>query len=168
MIGAAAVVSACFFAALSRLRAKRERIALLFCLRDSIEVLQRELAERRVGMREIFSQLARRSRSEEAVSFYELLSGEMDKLGERSFSTIWDGALHSAFSRQGEELVEILSPLGICLGGSEIEPQLAALQNAARQLQRTAETERAALSGEKRLSFGLSLSVGAMIVIMLL
>ena len=167
-LGAAAILSGCFFAALNRIRARRARIALLLSLRDSLNNLLRDLSERKRGMREILSSLADRYAGQAAGSFYERLADDLCELGERSFSQIWDGALHEVFNAQGETFFETLSPIGQSLGGSELEPQYAVLRNAARQLEGLAEAEREALPGERRLSYGLSLCLGAMLVIMLL
>ena len=167
-LGAAAILSACFFAALYRTRAKRARITLLLSLRDSLNMLLRELSERKRGMREILSALAGRYTGQAAGGFYERLAGELKELGECSFSQIWDGAVREFFCGQGEALIEILSPVGQSLGGSELEPQYTALRGAAKQLEGLAEAEREALPDERRLSYGLSLSLGAMLVIMLL
>ena len=167
-LGAASILFACFFAAMYRIRSKRARIALLHSLRGSMNMLLRELSERKRPMREILSSIADRYAGQAAGRFYERLAEDLNGLGERSFSQIWDEALREVFDAQGETLAEILSPVGLSLGGSELEPQYAALRNAARQLEETAEAEREALPGEMRLSCGLSLSLGAMLVIMLL
>ena len=167
-LGAAAIVFACLLAACARMREKRERIARLLSLRDSLLFLRRELSERRRGMRELFFELARREETEPTGMFYRRLGEEMRRLGESSFSEIWASALRSELAEWGETVTDTLRPLGNCLGGSEAERQCTELARAAEELDRQSRGEREALVRERKLSYGLSLSAGALIVIMLL
>ena len=65
-------------------------------------------------------------------------------------------------------LATALLPLGACLGGSELERQCAALERAARALAEEESAEKEKLGSERKLSFGLSLSASAFLVILLM
>ena len=165
--GAAAILVSCFLAAIMRLRSQKERIRFLRALETSLLELRGELVERRRGLGEIFLLLA--NKNDEAVGrFYETLCDGLESLGERSFSEIWRASAEISFSTLGENCLDALLPLGVCLGGSELELQCAALESAARRIADTARTEKESLAAERKLSIGISLSAGAFLVIILM
>ena len=137
-------------------------------LSESLLVLRSELSERGRSLGEIFLRLSEKSENDALKSFYGALCSEMNSLGDRSFSEIWRSASELFFHACGENVTEALRPLGACLGGSELERQCAALEEAARMIGETARTEKEALAGERKLSFGLALSAGAFLVIILM
>jgi stage III sporulation protein AB len=167
-IGAAAILLGCCLAALCRVRAKKARIELLCAARDCLMQLRRELEERRCGMPELFEKLARQNEGQRTGAFFKRLGKEMDALGEKRFSEIWRAAAKEIFALPEEAAAEALAAPGGCLGGSELELQCAALERAAREMERLSQTEREALGAERRMSYGLSLSAGALLVIMLI
>lgn len=164
--GAAAILLASLLGACVRLRAKRERIALLCALRDSLRNMQRQIAERRHGLGEIFAELSCEKENGATACFYAALRDRMDSLREQGFSQLWRAAAEEGFAE--EELRRILIPLGDCLGSSETDMQLAALEDAARELDNLARSDREKLPGERRMSLALSLCLGAFAVIILM
>lgn len=168
LIGAAAILLASFLGALLRLQKKKERIALLRALETSLSALRGELAERRRSLGDIFRSLSQRSAHEKVGAFYERLCADLDTLGDRGFSEIWRTAAKGCFAPLGDAVVDALLPLGGCLGGSELERQCAALDTAARRIAGEAQSRKEKLAEERKLSFGLSLSAGAFLVIMLM
>ena len=168
LCGAAAIILACFWTALDRLREKRKRIRLMRRLASSLLELQGELAEHQSSLSGCFRSLAAKNAGDAVGGFYAALCGEMLGLGELRFSEIWRMAAEKCFAPAGEAVPDALRPLGALLGGSELERQCAALERASRRLEQEAETQRNALKNERRLCFGLSLSAGAFLVIMLM
>ena len=168
IIGAASILLACFLAALGRLRSKKERILLLQTLAQSLQELCGTLSEQQKGLGGLFSALARKSGNEAVSGFYEALNRKMEDLGEQSFSRIWRTTVDECFAAAGEELCGVLRPLGELLGGSELERQCRALDRAARTIGELAAAQRAAMGGEIKLNFALSLCAGAFLVIMLM
>ena len=168
LFGAAAVMLACLLAAAERIRAKKERLRTLSSLREGLSALRRELAERQTALGWIFSDLAQRFSAEAAGAFFGKLGREMDSLGERDFAQIWRSAAEDLFAGTKCGLCELLSPLGVYLGGSELELQCEALEKAVRELDELTKRQSEATAAEKRLDLGLSLSAGALLVIMLM
>ena len=124
----------------------------------------------KVPTTEFIEDLAQEAARGNADALNELgrLNEKLEDLGEYSFSELWRGTAEECFSALGEGVVDILCPLGDCLGGSELDRQCTALERAAQRIEKEAETRREALGGEKRLSFGLSLCAGGFLAIMLM
>ena len=167
-VGAAAILLGCTLAAFCRIRAKKARVELLCSLRDCLVQLRRELAERSCDMAEVFRKLSGQNTGQKTGAFFDTLCREMDALGEKRFSEIWRDAAKESFDSLDQSAMETLAALGDCLGGSELALQCAALESAAWEMERLSQTERDALGAERRMSFGLSLSAGALLVIMLI
>lgn len=168
VIGAAAILLGCFWAAWGRVRAKRAQNALLLSVRDALCELRRELAERQSDMAGIFRKLANKNRERATGALFRRLCMSMDTLGDRSFSEIWRAAVADELGDLGAEALETLGALGESLGGSELALQCEALERAARETEALAQQVKEALPEEKRMSFGLSLAAGALLVIMLI
>ena len=168
LLGAASILLACFWAALGRLRDKKQSIAHLHALAQSLLELRSALQERQQGLGGMFMSLAQKYEKGPVRGFYGRLNEKLEDLGEYSFSELWRGTAEECFSALGEGVVDNLCPLGDCLGGSELDRQCTALERAAQRIEKEAETRREALGGEKRLSFGLSLCAGGFLAIMLM
>ena len=168
MFGAAAILLGCFLSAWCRIRAGRRREAVLLLMRDSLTEFRRELTDRRGGMRDILTSLAGRNARRETGPFFDRICADMDELGEKSFSEIWRSGVAGELRMLGEGAADTVGALGDSLGGSELALQCEALENAAHEMERLARKEREALPGERRMSFGLSLAAGAMLVIVLI
>ena len=168
LLGAAAILLASLLAACLRLRAEGERLRLLRALSQSLLLLRSELSERQRGLSDCFCILAQKTGNDVVALFYSMLAEEMDALGEKSFAEIWRCAAGKCFSSQGESILELIVPLGACLGGSELARQCAALDDAARRLEGEEAAERERFRAGKKLRFALCLSAGAFLVIMLI
>ena len=168
LLGAAAILLGCIWAAMSRVRAGRVRERRLLSMRDALTELSRELAARRCGMKDLFRRLADLNEGKNAGAFFQSLCDEMVTLGEKCFSEIWRAAVADKLGALGEEAAQTLCALGECLGGSELALQCEALDRAAREMERLARNEREAMPDRRRMSDGLSLAAGALLVIMLI
>ena len=168
LFGAASILLGCFWAALGRLRRKKEDILLLRTLAQSLLELRRTLSERQQSLGGIFFALAQKHGKEPVGAFYEDLGSKIGDLGERSFSEIWREAVEDRFASTEPEVCDALRPLGDFLGGSELERQCRALDSAAQRIAELAEAGKEALRGEMRLNLSLSLCAGAFLVIMLM
>ncbi len=168
LVGAGAILMAGFLAALLHLRVKTEKLRTQRALCQCLLELRRELLERRRGLGEIFALLKEKSDTEALRSFCAVLCAGMDKLGDLAFSEIWNAAADGLVDAAGEESADALRPLAVVLGGSELDRQCAALETAARRIEEARLVQRERLKEEGRLTFGLSLSAGALLVIMLM
>ena len=168
VFGAAAILFGSFLWALCRQRAAAGRIDMLRALSQSLLELRSALQEQRRPLGEVFSRLAEKNAQEDAGAFYETLRRRMDALGERSFSQIWREAVEAEIRPRDFTAADVLRPLGALLGGSELDGQCAALERAARRIEQEADARREALRAGKKLSYGLSLSAGAFLAIILM
>ena len=167
-LGAAAILLACFSAALLRLRGMRKRIAVINGLEESLFLLRREIADRHKTLWEIFSEFSLKNENETLRAFYSALGQGMNCLGEKEFSAIWRNAVFAVFLPEDETVCAAIASLGDSLGGSELDIQLSAIAGAARALEELARAEKEKLPGERRMKIGLSLCLGAFAVIMLM
>lgn len=168
LCGAAVIMLASLLAAWMRVGAKRDRIRLLRSLSLSLLELRRELSERQRSLRESFLRLSEKDEDQRSASFYRELCAALRELGEQSFSELWARAIGNTVSPADDVAAEILLPLGGILGGSELDRQCAALDRAAQRLSEEAEARRDELRRTRPLNFGLPLSLGAFLVIMML
>ena len=168
LLGAAAILLGCFWAAWSRIRVGHRRESALLSMRDCLTECRRQLAERRGGMRDIVRELADKNKQKPTGAFFARLYEDMDELGEKSFSDIWRLAVRDELGILGETASDTIGALGENLGGSELAMQCRALERASCEMERLAREEKAALPGKRRMSFGFSMAVGALLVIMLI
>lgn len=168
LFGAAAILLGCFWAAWSRIRDGHRRESALLSVRDGLTEWRRQLAERRGGMRDIVRELADKNEQKPIGKFYTRLFADMDELGEKSFSEIWRLAVRDELGMLGETAFDTLGALGENLGGCELALQCQALERASLEMERLAREEKAALPVKRRMSFGFSMAVGTLLVIMLI
>lgn len=168
LLGAAAILLGSFLAAWSRILAGRRREEALLSMRDGLTEWRRQLAERRGGMRDIVRELVDKNKQKTTGAFFTRLCADMDELGEKSFSEIWRHAVWDELGMLGETAVDTLGALGENLGGCELALQCQALERASHEMERLAREEKAALPAKRRMSLGLSMAGGALLVIMLI
>ena len=85
LLGAASILLACFGAALGRLRDKKESIAHLHALAQSLLELHSALQERQQGLGGMFMSLAQKYEKGPVRGFYGRLNEKLEDLGEYSF-----------------------------------------------------------------------------------
>ena len=131
----------------------------------ALEEMERELSCRLAPMPELLEHLARTPGP--VGAFFALCAGELDLLGERSFSLLWDRALDAADLSLDEEDRRPLLELGGSLGRYDCASQCAAIGQARARLEirlGAAEERRERLS---RVYGALSLAAGTFLIILL-
>lgn len=168
LVGAAAILLGSLLAALTQLNAEKTREETRRALRRSLILLRNELYERQTILPEAFPGLAGASGCEAAQGFYVFLSEEMRQLGERSFSAIWRDCAGEKLAMLDEEDTEAIASLGTTLGGSELELQCAALEKCADTLERKSAQCAAERAEKRKMTLGVTLSLGAFVIILLI
>ena len=166
-LGAAVILLASLYSAIYRVRRDSERIKLLLSVRESLLLMRRELSERRRTLSEVFTYLADQQEKQLAGSFYASIVSELNSLGDKRVAQIWRDAAEASFAEAGRDLAEILRPLGELMGSSDLERQLEEAEKCAREIEALARKEEDALPQKRRTTFGLTLSAGAFLVILL-
>lgn len=143
------------------------RVSALRAMAGALERMERELTFRLTPMPELLDGLAEHTRPPVSC-FFSHCRNSMDKLGEKTLSELWDGALDAVPMDLGTEEREVLHELGGVLGCYDGEGQREALAFAQVQLSEClsrAVEERTRLG---RVYGALGLTAGAFLVILLL
>ena len=132
----------------------------------ALEEMERELSCRLTPMPEL---LERRSGLSGPVGeFFALCAGELDRLGEQNFASLWAGALEAADLSLDEKDLRPLLELGSSLGRYDCASQCAAVGQAHARLElrlNEAEERRERMG---RVYGALSLAAGMFLIILLL
>lgn len=131
----------------------------------ALEEMERELSCRLSPMPELLERLA--GTTGPVGEFFALCAGKLDRLGERSFSQLWNGALEAAdLSLDGEDLRPLLE-LGSSLGRYDSASQCAAVGQARARLEVRLEAAEERRERLGRVYGALSLAVGMVLIILL-
>ena len=135
-----------------------------FCL-----LLERLAGEIRIDakpMPELLQSLVSRS-GDSAEKFLDYLCTSLEKLGECSFSKLWEDALLVIPELHPDEIRE-LEKLGLVLGRYDSQTQEGAIQECAQLLKAEEQRLRCELPQYRRLALGLGLSAAGLIGILLI
>lgn len=149
------------------LQRQKSRICALNSLAAMLELMQAELQTSALPLAQLFVTLLPRL-DEPARAFAAALSAGMAELGKRSFSEIWNAALHSKLSMLCADELQELEALGAVLGRYELSRQCEALSRCRSFLKQNAESAAAAMGGKARLAWGLALTGAALLGIVLI
>lgn len=165
--GSCAVLVSALWLGISYQRDKHRRIECLRGLCDSIQLLSGELSTRRVPLPELIDFCAVHTKAA-PQRFYQCLALAVSQIGDKSFSALWEDAAFACLAELTEEELFELTSLGRTLGRVELSRQLAALEACRHFLtERLRCAEEQYRSGQK-LAFGLPISFGALLIILLL
>ena len=167
LCGALLILLSSLAAALSLLGEERKKQRSLAALRQGLLTLRGAIAERQTPLPEAFRTLAGEAEDKTVRAFFTVLTRNMESLGERSFSALWRDAAE-ALGPLGGETAERLAALGGQLGGRELERQCAALDKCAEVLEGQLAQAAARRAERRRMTLGLSLSLGSFLIILLL
>ena len=168
LCGALLILLSSLAAALSLLGEERKKQRSLAALRQGLLTLRGAIAERQTPLPEAFRTLAGEAEDKTVRAFFTVLTRNMESLGERSFSALWHDAAAESLGPLGGETAERLAALGGQLGGSELERQCAALDKCAEELEGQLAQAAARRAERRRMTLGLSLSLGSFLIILLL
>ena len=165
IIGAVLIVAAFSLAGSVKGAELRSRARRLAALVSSLELMRGEVVDRLTPVPDIAERLAV-SGPEESRAFFQLLSSELERLGELAFSDIWSSCTGILGLREAE--TEALCDLGRSLGRYGAEEQNTAISRCMNLLGTFAERAREeAVSGAK-LYGGLGITVGLLLAVMLI
>lgn len=165
--GAVLILCACLAAAGCLVWEQRQRLEVLRDLAAALTRLHAELSLRATGLPELAAALARESRGATA-RFFSALCEEMEDLGERPFSELWEEAARFSLPELGREDLESIYRLGETLGRYELREQLAAIELCRASLERSAALLADRLPERRRLAYGLLCAAGALLCIILM
>lgn len=104
----------------------------------------------------------------EAGAFFAAVRAALPQLGERSFAELWRRELRRCLPELDGEDRKELEHLGQVLGRTDLETETQALSACTQYLAQRLEDERGRAANDQRLSLGLCLCGGLMLVIVLL
>ena len=168
LYGALLILSASLAAALFLLREERNRLRSVAALQRGLRALRGTLAERQTPLPAAFRELSVQTEDAAVRAFFAALAHNMERLGEESFSVLWRAAAADRLAALGADTAERLALLGEQLGGSELERQCKALDKCADALETLTAQAAGRRAEKRRMTLGLSLSLGAFLVILLL
>lgn len=165
LAGAALILLASLGFALGLVRTKKRGFEALRALDEALERLYAELSLRQTSLPELTALLAQ-SASGAACAFFRTLDELLSELGERSFSVLWHEALKTLPELDGAEL-DALERLGGALGRYALDEQLAAVADCRARLGRSLRERGDSLKEHRRLAYGLCLTAGFLLCILL-
>lgn len=166
-VGAGISFLAFIMAACSYYLSKQSRCRELFSIRFMLMLLRSELSGSAAEISMILNRIAS-SLDASAKEFVLRLLSDMDRLGLQSFEELWRNAAIEHFEFPDERCCEAVCRLGGVLGKYELEAQLTELDNVLLLINNKADELAASLKTEKKLAFGLSSALGAMLVTLLI
>lgn len=100
--------------------------------------------------------------------FLETLREGLSRLGAVEFSKLWDAAVQTVLPASDTAADRELHLAGMALGRYELRRQCEVLEQCSRELRSDAESVETELSQNRRLLWGLSLAVAALLIILLI
>ncbi len=168
MLGAVLILLASVYGAYLLLLRQRERRKDILALQSSLLILKRELKERLTPLKECFELLQQREKRENVKAFYQQLVAGMTSLGVKRFSALWHQTVTDTLTFLGSQQTERVCSLGTVLEGADAEPLCEALESVALDLGACARGIEEKQRDNTRLAFGISFSLGALFIIMLI
>lgn len=166
-LGAILILAACAAAGFIYISAVKKRICALESLCTALELAAGELKTRAAPIPELCALLERRS-DNAAAKFFARLSGDLESLGEKTFSDLWGAAVEDELACLLPDERQELTGLGSVLGRYELAQQENALTACVFALRASLTHARESYPGQRRLGFGLTAAAGALIVVILL
>lgn len=164
--GAVLILLAFTLAGWFMLKEKKDRLSCLKELIEALGQLRGELELRSSALPQAMRQAAELSTGAGKELLTQALAN-LENLGEVSFSTIWQRAVGLCAWPLGPDERRELEALGAVLGRYELSFQLQALDSCTDYLKRSRERLRESLPAKRRILLGLSVSMGAFLVILL-
>lgn len=168
LAGISMLICTCTVLGLSKSASLRARVKVVSSSVDALEMMRGEICTRLTPMGELCDRLAENGPEEMRGVFY-MLGGELETLGERSFSEIWDYAVENgAPSSLKHEERETLKALGLSLGRFDASEQELAINRAIERLEQSLQKAKSEAESGGRLYSGLGLAFGLMLSVILI
>jgi len=146
---------------------KKERLEDLLGFSRMLEFMSAELCEKLSPLPDMTERL-REKTSGKAKVFLELLNCNLCLLGEKDFGAIWSESLKCCQPAFTDKEYSVCESLGQLLGKYDVITQSGAIAECAAVLNESAKDEGFAMPQFRRLSIGASLSLGALVAILLI
>lgn len=166
--GGVVILLAFLLAALCAQKSDKARLQALLSLREKLFGLERELSEGQRELWTVFRELVQKGGSEEVQRFFTALCAKKEEVGEKPFSTLWSECICAALPSLDEEDAGELRSLGSVLGISDLDAQCAAIERVCAAFEKHAADLRAHFAEKSRVTWGVSFSLGAFVVILLM
>lgn len=166
VLGLILIVSSSALFGLSFTAAKKDRLNGLKSFICMLNYIKAELNTNLCPLPELMKKLYSRLDCA-AADFVNILCINLPSLGEKDFETVWRQSLDISSYLLNPKEMDILRGLGAVLGKYELETQNAALDGALMLLEESEKSESLEFPQLKRLSMGVSVSVGALFAILL-
>ena len=166
LIGVFMTLLGCISAALTWTRSRRARLAALDRLARALGCMEAEITAKAVPLPILIEQLAE-SAEGAAGLFFATLSAALEDLGERPFAELWTVTVQSSFPELRTDERAAIAALGEVLGRYSISRQREALARCRASLEQSLAYARGKEREDDRLVWGLALSIGAMMIILI-
>lgn len=167
IFGAVLLTAAGFYIGFAKARELKVRVSTLRAVCMMIEIIKSEISSRRSPMDELFVLLAK-TVPNEAKSFTLTVHDSLSRLGENSFSEIWNKAAESELHALSERSVGVLRELGSTLGRYDADMQTDAADRALILLSNELQAMEAKVRAEEKmyiaLGGGLSMIASLMLI----
>ena len=168
LVGAAAVLAACAWLALSLVSAMNRHLRALEALSSALSMMRGEISCRLTPMPELFERLKNEA-PEPAAALFSACAEKLPALGDSSLAKIWAEAARGTFSTALEpDELRAVEDVGLCLGRFEAREQAESIARAVEALIGFKERAEAKKRVESRLYPALSIALGLMLVIILI
>lgn len=157
----------CVSVALTWTRSRKAHLEALDRLAQALERMEAEITAKAVPLPALIAGLAE-STAGVAGRFFLALSAALDELGERPFSDLWTETVQSSLPELSREERAAIAELGDVLGRYPIPRQQEALARCRASLQHSLENAHGREREDRRLAWGLALSAGALVMIVLI
>lgn len=147
-------------------RPGKQRIELLEKLCRSLELLHAEMSSRPGSIEALCSLLA--ADISGAAEFFGKITENMDKLGNQSFQEIWTTCIETKLSYLNSDDQYAMKSLGAVLGSYELSEQLASISACRNRLYNNLVELKAVYPANRKMYLGISCSVGAMLILVLI
>jgi len=167
LLGALAAIGACLMAGFSFYSGKKQEYSALVSCRLMLQFIRSELHSCPAELNSVLENIQDRLDSA-ARDFVLALSKSMDRLGEASFSALWDECIDSQLTALSHEEKKPLRDLGGVIGRYDTAQQISSIDSTiARMMQMEADRSKR-LEADRKLSLGLPGALGLMLVIVLI
>lgn len=167
LFGAIMVFSGCFSLGLIKLRREKARMRTLEALCGALCQMRVELGARLASVPALADMLSNRADGG-ARRFFAALCEKLALLGQSELCELWAECARRELSALGSDELNDFIALGRILGKGELSTQLEAISRCESTFDRALIAARTEHADKRRLTLGISASVGLMLVIMLI
>ncbi|MGI5976530.1 MAG: stage III sporulation protein AB [Candidatus Limivicinus sp.] len=167
VIGSIMAFAACSLFGIIKVRTAAVHLSALRSVINGFDIMRAQLSVTAEPICFLMEYMADRS-DEYSAGFFQTVLDNFESVGEKSFSEVWEQAVKEALAILNKDERENIARLGGCLGSSELSFQLSAIESCTSLLRKKLAELEQDFPQQKKLSLGLSMAAGMMIVIILI